>query len=67
MLNAESDQPLVLPRLTFLLTLEREADSSYVRGQLRSLDSAANSYPIQSNLALFEAVERWLEQSDVSS
>lgn len=60
LVNADTDQPIVLPHQTFLLTLNREPESSYVRGQLRALDGDGDTYPIQSNVALYETLCRWL-------
>ncbi len=44
---------------SFVLTLDAEPDATFTRGQLQSL-SDRSTYPIQSNLAFFEAVRAFI-------
>lgn len=56
--DLETSEVLPLRPLVFVLTLRREPDLTFARGQLRTADG--NSYPIQTNAALFGALRRYV-------
>ncbi|HEY3079916.1 MAG TPA: hypothetical protein VGM69_08415 [Chloroflexota bacterium] len=60
--NLDTMAPLEVEPLSFVLTLEREADVTFSRGQIRSLDGAV-SYPIQSSAAMFEALSQYVARA----
>jgi len=62
--NAESEQPLLMNRrYSLLLTLEHEPEATFVRGHVRLLGDNA-SYPVQSNVALFEALADYIARAE---
>ena len=61
--NLDTMAPLDVEPFSFVLTLEREADVTFSRGQLRSLDGTV-SYPIQSNAAMYEALSAYLTRAE---
>jgi hypothetical protein len=61
--NLDTMAPLEVEPLSFVLTLEREPDVTFSRGQLRSLDGTV-SYPIQSNAAMFEALRAYVARAE---
>jgi hypothetical protein len=63
--NVYSDQPLPVPALHFLLTLESEPDGRIARGHLRTLQGDV-SHPIQSSIGLFQALSRFLGSDGVA-
>ena len=59
--DADSEQPLLVERGSFVLTLERESDDSFARGHLRSTADGAD-YPIQTSTRLFDALKTYMTQ-----
>ncbi len=63
--NADTRQALAVQRGSFLLTLEREPDATFSRGHLRLLGDGAD-YPIQSNVAFFEALNDYIARAETA-
>jgi hypothetical protein len=63
--NLDTMAPLEVEPLALVLTLEREADVTFSRGQIRSLDGSV-SYPIQSSAAMFEALSAYVARAERS-
>ena len=63
--NADTRQALTVTGGSFLLTLERERDATFARGHLRLLGDGAD-YPIQSNAALFEALNEYIARAETA-
>ena len=63
--NADTTRALLVRPGSFLLTLEREPDVTFARGHLRLLGDGAE-YPIQSNSALFEALNDYIARSETA-
>jgi hypothetical protein len=61
--DVDTKQALSVHSLACLLTLEREPDATFSRGHLRLLDAGV-SYPIQSNVALFEALTDYVGRAE---
>jgi hypothetical protein len=61
--SADLARALPLQQRSFLLTLEHEPDATDSRGYLHSLDDDIR-YPIQCNVALFEAAAEYFGRAD---
>ncbi len=59
----ETQEATAVRHISLLLTIEHEPDVIFPRGYLRMLDTNVR-YPIQTNLALFEALSRWIKSPD---
>jgi len=57
--EAEGSRPVELAQLSFLLSLEHEADESFSHGTIAFLDRT-KAFPFRSNAELFEVVYGWL-------
>ena len=64
--DANTTRGLLVRPGSFLLTLEREPDATFARGHLRLVGDGAE-YPIQSNAALFEALNDYIARSEDGS
>jgi hypothetical protein len=60
--DVDSQRDLPLEPSTFVLMLENEARETFVRGQLKLLRDGT-TYPLQSNLALFEMLQDLIDRS----
>jgi hypothetical protein len=57
--QAEGSRPIDLAPLSFLLSLEQEAQENFSQGTIALLDRT-RTFPIRSNAELFEVMYGWL-------
>src|SRR5262245_357378 len=60
--DVDTQRQLSLESSTFVLVLENEERDTFVRGQLKMLRDGA-TYPVQSNVALFEKLKGLIDRS----
>jgi len=62
--DVDTQRQLPLESSSFVLILENEARDTFVRGQLKMLRDGT-SYPVQSNVALFEKLKDLIDRAGV--
>jgi hypothetical protein len=60
--DVETQRELPVQPGSFVLMLENEASDTFARGQLKMLRDGT-TYPVQSNVALFELLQGLIERS----
>ena len=61
-IDVDTQRQLPLESSSFVLVLENEARDTFVRGQLKMLRDGV-TYPVQSNLALFEMLKDLIDRT----
>jgi hypothetical protein len=62
--DVDTQRQLPLESSSFVLILENEARDTFVRGQLKMLRDGT-TYPVQSNVALFEKLKDLIDRAGV--